>query len=270
MDTLTLSRSKITSFLNCQRQFQLRYLEQIAWPSLPLSEQMETAVARGTRFHQLIEQSLNQLPIANRDPYLKRWWSRFENFASTLPKGAKLIETTMTIPFSLPITTQRTYLLNGRFDLLIIGHDIGQPFAHLFDWKTGRPKSESELRRDWQTRLYLAMLAEGGNALLPQGSQLHPHNILFTYWYVDEPNQPRTLQYSQSAHEENWRELQQVALQIDALDASQTWPLTDDLTQCRTCSYSIICHRHAETTVSQIDADDHEPLFRQELEPKRP
>ena len=122
MDTITLSRSKLTDFLSCQRRFQLRYLSQVAWPSLPLSESIETAVSRGNRFHQLIEQSLNHLPIATRDPHLRKWWAQFEKFAPTLPEGEKLIETTMTIPLTLPTQTKRTYLLNGRFDLLMFLH----------------------------------------------------------------------------------------------------------------------------------------------------
>ena len=270
METITLSRSKITAFLNCQRQFQLRYLDQIAWPSVPLSEQMETAVSRGHRFHQLIEQSFLGLPTSTRDPHLKRWWSRFEKFQNTLPQGENLTETTMTIPLPLPNSSNRNYLLNGRFDLLIIGQENGQPFAHIFDWKTGKPKSESELKQDWQTRLYLAMLAEGGSALSAKKQPLSPNQIRFTYWYVDEPDQPRTIHYSQTAHDENWADLQQIAQQINQLDNTEIWPLTDDLQQCRRCSYAIICHRQTETAVSPQDADQIEPIPSDELEPERP
>ena len=273
METITLSRPKISAFLNCQRQFQLRYLKQIAWPLPPMSDEIETAVSKGNRFHQLIEQHLNDLPISTQDPHLKQWWSRFTSYLEKLPSGERLIETTLTIPIETQAPTKRSYLLNGRFDLLIIGQkEDGTPFAHLYDWKTGRPKTVAELKQDWQTRLYLAMLTEGGAALLPKGSApLKPSDISFTYWYVDEPDDPRTIQYSEPFHAENWADIQNIVHQIDALSTDEIWTLTEDLEQCRTCAFTIICQRQGKATaVSLFDEDEPLPTLPDQLEPERP
>ena len=273
METITLSRSKLAAFLTCQRQFQLRFMERIAWPTLPLSQQVETAVTHGKQFHQLIEQHYLGLPIATHNPALGHWWTQFKNQAPALPEGEKLIETTLTIPITTPQSTRRTYLLNGRFDLLIIGqHSDGAPFAHIFDWKTGKPRTAADLQRDWQTRLYLAMLTEGGSALLPKTSQpLLPTNIQFTYWYVEAPEQPQTIRYTQSLHAKNWADLQTIVNQIDGLDDEQIWPLTDARDSCQQCAYQIICQRQTSgTAVSLFDEDETNLLEPEQLEPKRP
>lgn len=271
--TITLSQSKLASFLACQRQFQLRFLERIAWPSEPLPARVATAVSQGQQFHQLIERHLLGLPIDTRDQALRRWWSFFKSSPPAMPAGKKLIESSLTIPIDLPDLTRRTYLLNGRFDLLIIGQpENGAPFAHIFDWKTGKPRPTAELQRDWQTRLYFAMLAEGGHAFFAKDSApLLPENIYFTYWYVAEPDEPRTLAYSKTAHAQNWADIQAIVQQLDALEDGVVWPLTDDLTICAHCAYQIICGRqNAGTAVTAISADDEQFAEVDHLEPERP
>lgn len=273
MDVVTLSRGRLESFLTCQRQFQLRYREQVAWPDAPLPDEVATAVIHGHQFHQLIERHLLDLPTDTSDPVLKRWWAQFVQHPPKLPEGKRLVEASLTIPILDDQPTKRSYLLNGRFDLIIVGEQAdGTPFAHIFDWKTSKPREAAELRRDWQTRLYLALVAEGGKALLPDRNQsIPPENIYFTYWFVHAPDAPQTIGYSASQHADNWRDLQAIAQQIDALPDDAIWPLTNDLTTCRFCPYQIICGRQgAGTTVPLIDSDAEVELVDEDLEPERP
>jgi RecB family exonuclease len=173
-----------------------------------------------------------------------------------LPAGETHPERSLTVPIG-------EHVLNGRFDLLILSPDT----AHIFDWKTGRPHSEAELRQDWQTRLYLAMLAEGGAAL---GHTLQPDQIAITYWYVNDPAEPRTIRYNLAWHKQNWADLQALVAQIDEALVQDTWPLTDDWSHCRQCAYQAYCGRQeaGETAPTESEeAADETDLF---LEPEIP
>lgn len=269
---LLLSRSRLVSFLACRRQFQLRVLAKLTWPENPLPAADEERLERGQQFHQLLEQHFLGLPIAANaipDRTLRQWWRLFEKNRHRLPHGRALPELTLTIPIG-------EHLLHGRFDLLIIGEADGEPFVHIVDWKTGRPQDAADLRHDWQTRLYLALLAEGVGALgneVMGGEVMAPEGMGMTYWYVAEPDMPRTIQYDQAWHERNWAELQKIVADLEAqLERDTEWPLTEDWTVCRSCVYRVYCGRQeAGTAVISPEEWEEEPLFAEEpLEPDLP
>ncbi len=255
-ESLLLSRYKLTTFLACQRQFELRYLQKLPWPKRPLTEKDEALMARGQQFHQLLQRHFlgwEIEPNSIGDAQVRQWYLRFQQSGLQLPNGRVLTEMSLTIPIG-------AHLLNGRFDLLILGeHDAGKPTAHLFDWKTGKAQDESLLKQDWQTRLYLAMLAEGGSAILKENpNSLAPENISITYWYVTDPEQPRTIQYSAAQHTQNWQDLNMLVTQIESQIAQGDWPLTDDLTQCQVCAYQTICQRQRAGVADPILEDEEE------------
>lgn len=270
-DSLTLSRYKLTTFLTCRRQFQLRYLDRLSWPNRPLNAQSETAVSRGQAFHQLIQQHFLGIPVvpaAIEDVQLRRWWTLFVHNHPPLPDGQRLPEINLTVPVG-------NHLLNGRFDLVVLGETAaGLPAAHVFDWKTGSPQDESKLRRDWQTRLYLGMLATGGRSLWPgkhDDNRMVPENVSITYWYVQEPDAPRVIRYHSEAHTQNWAELGDLIQQIEQQLAGASWPMTDDLAQCRTCAYQTFCGRQEAGTETAVpDEDVHAPEKNNQLEPDLP
>ena len=268
MSPLLLSRYKLAAFLACPRRFELRYLRQLAWPAAPRQEEDETRAALGRQFHQLVQRHFMGLPVdeaAIGNARLRRWWRLFRQHRPELPPGRILTEATLSIPIG-------RHFLHGRFDLLLLGAKEGQPAAHLFDWKTGQAQDEATLRRDWQTRLYLALLAEGGGALWGEGAPpaLQPENIRITYWYVTAPDSPRALPYSAAEHQQNWQELTAVVNQIEARLESGAWPLTDDLAQCRWCSYQIYCGRgEGDMAAPAPDESEEEPLF-PDVEPALP
>ncbi len=253
-----LSRSKLADFLGCRRRFQLRYIERLAWPIPPLEGRGEEARGLGQRFHQILHRHFLGLVVGeevNEDPRLRQWWERFKNQGPALPPGEQLPELTMTIPIG-------RHLLTGRFDLLLLGEEI----AHVYDWKTDKqPRAQTELEADLQTRLYLALIAEGSQAM---GRPIRPEQIFLTYWYVNEPTSSVTFRYSQPWHARNWTYLQELIADLEQqLASAGEWPLTEDLEQCARCAYQIYCNRIIDRLdLSEWETD--EGQFR--LEPSRP
>lgn len=243
----------------CQRRFQLRYLRHLPWPTSPLPQPVEQRLQQGQEFHQLLERhflGLKITPATIADAQVRQWWQQFEahNPTKMLPANGRFLpESGLTVPLG-------NHLLYGRFDLLVIGEDAqNRPFAHIFDWKTGKPANETELHGRWQTRLYLALLAEGGSAFWPQTVQLAPEQIQLTYWYVQEPTEPATIGYSAEKHRANWAALNEMAKRLDETlntDAEE-WALTEDWSHCRDCAYQTFCGRQgAGTAVPELDEHD--------------
>ena len=242
-ETLLLSRYKLETFLTCRRRFHLRFRRRLPWPDRPLDSHWATMRERGEQFHRLLERHFLGLPATAetvQDVAVRRWWSLFQSRVK-LPEGEAHPERSLTVPIG-------EHVLTGRFDLLITdGHN-----AHIFDWKTGKPQNEADLRHEWQTRLYLALLAESGSAL---GQALQPDRSAITYWYVDDPAAPRTIRYNQAWHAQNWADIQATVAQIDDALAQATWPLTDDWSRCRRCAYQTYCGRQ-EAGAAIVDEPD--------------
>ncbi len=262
-DSLLLSRYGLDTFLTCRRRFQLRYLDQLAWPAAPDDPAQQLARRRGERFHRLLERhflgledSAGRGPTesASDDPELNLWWETYRRSGPRLPPGRRFAEFTLTVPLG-------RHFLTGRFDLLVVGKEG----AHVFDWKTERePRLRAALEADTQTRVYLALVAEGGPALNPTGAPIDAELVRLTYWYVRRPEAAVTLTYSRQAHEANreWlvRQLDALAAQVDV--ASPIWPLTEDHEACARCQFRLLCgrpHVPAREAVDELERDDVEP-----------
>lgn len=263
-DSLTLAQQHLYTFHTCPRRFYLRFLARVPWPEAPLGPEQELAYERGRRFHRWIERRLLGLPVADEgdhDPVLAGWWSTFERTAPVLPNGGRFVETSLTVP----VGPDGRHRLTGRFDLLVVGEDSdGHPAAALFDWKTGEPRDITRLRRAWQTRVYLFVLAEGGAALAPgSAGAFEPDRLTFTYWYVAEPASLRRIAYDAPTHRHNRMELEAVVAEIDRQLIENKWPLTDDWNECRQCAYRAHCGRqaagHGPLDAATSDVDEIEP-----------
>jgi CRISPR/Cas system-associated exonuclease Cas4 (RecB family) len=265
---LTLSQQHLYTFEVCRRRFYLRFLARVPWPEAPLGPEQELAYERGRRFHRWIERRFLGLPNTveetDQDPVLRGWWATYLQSAPQLPNGRRFVETALTIP----IGPAGRHLLTGRFDLLIVGEGEDGRGA-IFDWKTGEPRPVERLRRAWQTRVYLVVLAEGGAALLPdQPHSFAPGRLSFTYWYVAEPELPRVIAYDDATHRRNRTEIEAIVAEIDRELVENQWPLTPDWNECRRCAYQALCGRQA-AGVGQLDeADEDEPDEETRLEPE--
>jgi hypothetical protein len=252
---LTLTQLHIRDFLECPRRFELSYLAPFVWPEPPYTLDTEQAFDRGREFHRLLERrflGLDQQPGAIDDPVIRGWWDAFATAKLPIPDGRRLPEISLAVP-------EGGHLLFGRFDLLVISPaDDGEIRATIFDWKTSKPREESWLRRAWQTRLYLALLAEGGHTLVPgRDEPLDPDRLAMTYWYVGDPTTPRTLRYSRAEHDRNWREIQEIVAAIESARQTVGWTLTNDWARCRDCAFPAYCGRHtAGAPMSDASEDD--------------
>lgn len=262
---LTLSRRQLTDFLACQRRFQLRYLNRLPWPAAPTDDHLQQSLLQGQLFHQLLQRYFLGFPPdddALGDERLRGWWQAFQTNGPNLPSGRRLTELTLTVPIG-------RHLLTGRFDLLV----LGQNQAHIFDWKTeARPRPETQLRADLQTRLYLALLAEGSKALVAPAPPVSPEQIAMTYWYANDPTKSVTIPYSQAQHDQNWAELQAAVSTIEhRLQDPTIWPLTDNLNECARCAYQVYCDRQvAVALLTEPDDEDDLPVTNWQLEPEIP
>lgn len=235
MQNLTLSRGKLTTFLTCQRRFQLRHVTRLPWPDPPVSDETAAALLRGSLFHQMVERHFLGMPDfvpEDTEANVLRWWETFRREPPRLLDGGRFPEASMTVAVG-------EMHLFGRFDLLITNDTA----AHIYDWKTERlPRSEWKLREDWQTRLYLALIVEGADAL---GHTYRPDEVAITYWFAEAPEQSVTIRYTTEWHRQNWAEIKatvgRIKRRLAAVDA--IWPLTDDLHVCGSCHYRAYCGR---------------------------
>ena len=253
-EPLLLDQTALAIFETCPRRFQLHYLEHLPWPAAPLDRQQSQAVERGQHFHRLVERYFLGLPVdvqAIQDDVLVNWWQRFAHSDLKVPLGKRLPEHRLTIPAG-------NSFLTGRFDLLLLGEQNGKPFAQIFDWKTSRPRSVADLKSAWQTRLYLALVAESSRAFFAQDHALTPDRVSITYWYPHEADQPRIVSYSEAQHRQNWSAIRGLVAAIEGCAAETAWPLTDNWTHCRSCMYQVYCGRQeagsAETQVAEEEA----------------
>jgi len=99
------------------------------------------------------------------------------------------------------------YLLSVIYDLVITQEDKAQ----ILDWKTYlQPKHKTLLAQNWQTRLYLYILAETSDYV--------PEQISMTYWFVKLPKKPQshTFQYSQQLHQQTKQDLTALLTSLDS------------------------------------------------------
>ena len=187
---IRLSQSQLNLLETCPPQFKKIYIDHL---SSPISLESQKNLHWGNQFHQLMQQhflglsidsALTQYPNLNKmikilfrsiiDKHIltSEFWTEAEHYISF---------------------KKDNYLLTAIYDLLIIRNNQVQ----ILDWKTYlKPKDKKQLGNDWQTRLYLYLLAETSTYL--------PENISMTYWFIKDEYKPQYLnfQYDQIQHDQ--------------------------------------------------------------------
>ncbi len=245
---LRLSQGQLNLLETCPRKFQYIYIEQLN--SLVTPEQQERQIW-GSRFHLLMQQREMGLPIdllVKEDPQLQRWVTALCQAAPEIlapqPQTERNSEHCRTLSF-------QGYLLTVIYDLLIV--DAQQ--AQILDWKTyQQPKKRQTLADDWQTRLYLYVLAETSDYL--------PEQISMTYWFVQSEPEPQGLKfvYDRQQHEQTRQDLTELLarlsnwLESDRPEKSFP-PVKLELGRCRTCHFSPRCYGTADNSSSIVGKD---------------
>lgn len=244
-ELLRLSQGHLNLLEICPRKFQHTYLEQLSTPSNPQKEERQTL---GSRFHLLMQQREMGLPIASlleADTQLQSWMSGFSNAAPEILTPSD----SQTFRESEHYRTLQVnnYLLTVVYDLLIADNQQAQ----ILDWKTyHQPPSKGTLQQNWQTRLYLYVLAETSAYL--------PENISMTYWFVQSEGEPQKIKfnYDYTQHQQTAKELNYLLNKLtnwlESYQKNQLFPQVPPQSKtCNYCDFATACDRQSEKAASQ-------------------
>ena len=236
-DCMRLSQGQLNLLERCPRQFQHTYLEQLGSPTNP--EQRERQIW-GSRFHLLMQQRELGLPIESliqENPQLQSWMTAFAGAAPeilTPNTDSQFRESEHCRTLQV-----QDYLLTVIYDLLI-AEDCQ---AQILDWKTyPKPQNKRKLEQNWQTRLYLYLLAETSDYL--------PEQISMTYWFVQFEDKPQSLKftYNNTQHEKTGQKLNRLlsklTLWLQCYEQGEPFPqVAQDSKQCEYCQFVTRCDR---------------------------
>lgn len=242
---LRLSQGQLNLLERCPRQFQHTYLEQLNSPANPEHEDKQTL---GSRFHLLMQQREMGLPINSllqADAQLQSWMSAFANAAPEILTPATDNQTFRESEHYRTLQVQ-DYLLTVIYDLLIADNQQAQ----ILDWKTyPKPPDKRNLEKNWQTLLYLYVLAET--------SEYSPENISMTYWFVQSEGRPQNIKftYTNKQHQQTAKKLNQLlnnlTTWLELYQQGQPFPQVVESSKiCDRCQFSNRCQRIQTTEES--------------------
>ena len=241
------SQRSLQDYVDCPRRFQLRYMEQLAWPAIesePLSEQ-EQRMQAGAAFHRLVQRYLIGIPAERLSDMLAargsetgdllRWWENFIQHAGVAPDEGQLVEASLSAPF-------QGYRLVAKYDLIRWEGLSGELLVKIFDWKTSRQKpSRQWLEARLQTRLYPYLLTQSGEAII-EGERIKPDQIQMIYWFAEQPREPQIFTYTPEQLQADEAYLMGLLGKIKTLGET-SFQLTADEAQCKYCIYRSLCDR---------------------------
>jgi CRISPR/Cas system-associated exonuclease Cas4 (RecB family) len=239
----TFSQSSLQDYSECNRRFQLRYIEQLQWPAVETAPVLENERRQleGQQFHRMVHQFLLGLPaekmafIAQHaaGENLARWWENFISTRQTTLAGSDSQRLFPEFTLSAPVGGHRVV---AKYDLVTVMDGM----ATIYDWKTyhKRPKDDGMAFR-WQTRIYLSLLVKAG-ASLNNGTPFEPEKVEMQYWYAEFPSEPLRIRYDSVQYQHDWDGL--TAL-IREISAKQSYPLTLDEKKCGYCPFRSYCER---------------------------
>jgi hypothetical protein len=260
---LQFSQGSLQDYADCPRRFQLRYLQQVAWPALesePVQE-AEREMRQGARFHRLVQQHLLGIPAQQiertvSDPDLARWWQAYLAHIPAQLVGTPFPELSLSMPFC------NTRLV-AQYDLVLV-----QPGGkmRIYDWKTSRRHRPGRrwLSARLQTRVYPYLLAQAG-AHLNGGQPVHPEQVEMIYWFAEYPDQPEHFLYDTAQHQRSAILLEGLVAEIRARQ-DEIFPLTSAEARCRFCTYRSLCGRGTSAGQLEEDAAEERPELELDFE----
>jgi len=243
LSLVRLSQGQLNLLKACPRKFQHIYLEQLG---THVSPEQQEHLTWGSRFHLVMQQRELGLPVESlveEDTQLQHWVTALVDAAPEIltktPQTFRESEHCRTLSF-------QGYLLTVIYDLLIEDKNCAQ----ILDWKTyPQPKDRQRLAQDWQTRLYLYILAETSDYL--------PEQISMSYWFVKSQSGPQTLKfsYSQLQHEQTRQDLTKQLIRLTQwrqhYQTGKQFPQVEVSTgRCRDCNFAIRCQRTSEGSMT--------------------
>ncbi len=241
------SQRNLQDYVDCRRRFQLRYLDQLAWPAIevePMIEQ-ERRLQAGAAFHRMVQRYLVGVPAEslsalvesegqnNRD--LKRWWQNFLGFSGIVPEENVLVEGVLSARIV-------SYRLLAKYDFICWEVDGAVARVTIFDWKTSqqRPPRQWQVER-LQTRIYPYLLVQAGPQILGV-DKLSPEQVEMVYWFTEFPQEPHRFVYSSEQYQLDHEYLTGLVSEIEGLP-EEDYQLTSDESKCKYCTYRSLCDR---------------------------
>jgi len=209
----SISQGHLNIWETCRRKYQYSFLEVLSLPEADLDRKEKLQL--GTKFHLLMQQKEPPMMIA----------------------GERFCEHRRTLEISSSISlhddsenrerNQGCYVLTAIYDMLI----LGEQQAQILDWKTHQADIPLHtLKANWQTRLYLYLLA--------QTTKYDPEQISMTYWFANSA-QSVIIEYSRAEYEQTAARLQRILLEMSQ---AQTYPKLDlHSTICKNCEFRDRC-----------------------------
>lgn len=233
------SQSSLQDYRDCERRFQLRYVDQCRWPAPETADSLEFQrhMRRGQVFHRLMRQFYLGVAAdllskaAQRDADLKRWWT---NFLGSPPAHLPDEVCEAEVALSVAVAGHR---VEARYDLL-----TGAPGTRwmIVDWKTARRRSaRSWLRSRLQTHVYPFVLVRAGTSL-NRGLPIAPEQVEMIYWFAEYPAQPERFAYDAERSAADADLLHSLIGEIAARPAD-AFSKTEDRRLCRYCVYRSLC-----------------------------
>lgn len=247
---MRLSQRHLKVLETCPRQFQYVYCDRL---TLPISPKLQAKTQLGSDFHLLMHQrelGLPIEPILARVPQLAGWMQAID---ITAPELFQPQPQTWRESEHIRSLTIGSYQFTAIYDLAIFQPDR----ADIIDWKTyPLPRYKKDLDRDWQTRLYLYLLAET--------SDYAPKQLAFTYWFIQSTPQPKSVRigYSLTQHQQTQTDLAILLERLtDWLAPDRREPLPQVAAStgiCQSCNFVARCGRDRPDSLAQ--SDDLQPL----------
>ena len=264
---LRISQRHLKILETCPRQFEYTFCDRLTLPTAP---ERQSKTQLGSEFHLLMHQrelGLPIEPILARSPQLNTWMQ------ATLQTAPELFATDAhTWRQSEQVRTLEigNYLFTAIYDLLILRSDR----ATIIDWKTyPLPRYKKDLDIEWQTRLYLYLLAETSDYV--------PKQISFTYWFIQSTPHPKSVKIDYTLKQHRQTQVDILAL-LDKLTiwldvnhtSSEPFPqVAPSMGLCQRCSFAVRCfggafpwenHQNLESPTSTAFASgdlDHLPAI---------
>ena len=237
LTVLRISQRHLKILETCPRQFEYTYFDRL---TLPVNPTQQSKTQLGSDFHLLMHQrelGLPIEPILARSPQLKTW---VEAMLQTAPELFEPNDRNQRESEQVRTLKVDDYLFTAIYDLVILQPER----ADIIDWKTyPLPKYKKDLDLEWQTRLYLYILAETSDYL--------PKQIAFTYWFIQSTPQPKSVKisYTLKQHRQTQTDLLELLTKLtNWLDAYQSMqePFPQVATStgfCDRCNFAPRCSR---------------------------
>jgi len=237
------TQSNLQDFVDCERRFYLRHIAGQRWPS-PLAEpqdEVERALKRGSRFHQLVERHQHGVDMdilrdsTVDDMVIGEWLDRYEAALADLgPFTQQWVEVSLSTRVAeKPVLAKYDFI--GLKDGALTG----------IDWKTGRLPDVQRLQQRMQTIIYLLVLFREGARLA--GQDINSFSLY--YVSVNDGETRRFTVNSQDAHRLS-TQLQGV---IEQVLLAREFPLTPDEWKCKYCLYRGLCERGQSPNLNDED-----------------